>query len=409
MPTLLTDSDAKEVSIFPPAAKKARRQRRTLVLALAILAFSAVAPSAQGQTLTTLYSFPGGLDGSNPFGGVVRDSAGNLYGTTENGGDFNFGTVYKIDNAGNETVLHSFAGGSDGASPVAGLVRDSAGNLYGATPNGGGPSSSGTVFKVNSSGKETVLHGFAGGARGSLPQRGVIVDSAGNIYGTTEVGGDRSCNNQSGCGVVFELNASGMETVLHTFTPTDIAANPVSSLVRDAAGNLFGTTFHGGVGVGTVFELDATGKETILYIFSGAADGGFPLDGLLVDGEDLAGITSSGGTNQRGVAFKIDKFGNETVLHNFTGGTDGSSPSGVLIRDSAGNLYGTTLYGGAFNKGTAFELDPTGRETILHSFTGGSDGANPFGGLVRDSQGSLYGTTEHGGVFGFGGVFKITP
>jgi uncharacterized repeat protein (TIGR03803 family) len=410
MPTVMTNPAANDPSIFALSAKKARQQRRACVLTLAILiAFAAFSPSAQGQTITTLFSFPGGANGSTPFGGVVRDSADNLYGTTERGGSFDFGTVYKLDSIGNETVLHSFASGSDGASPVAGVLRDTAGNLYGATQNGGGTSNSGTVFKIDSTGEETVLHSFGGGARGSLPSRGVIRDSAGNIYSTTELGGDRNCGDQSGCGVVFKLSATGKETVLHTFTSTDTAANPVSSLVRDAAGNLFGTTFHGGVGVGTVFELDPTGKETILYIFSGGADGAFPLDGLLVDGEDLAGITSSGGTKQRGVVFKIDKSGHQTVVHTFTGGSDGSTPSGILFRDSTGNVYGATLYGGTFNNGTVFELDPAGRETILHNFAGGSDGANPFGGVIRDSDGNLYGTTEHGGVFGVGTVFKITP
>jgi uncharacterized repeat protein (TIGR03803 family) len=380
------------------------------VFAFAILiAFASALPSAQGQTLTTLYSFPGGANGSTPFGGVVRDSAGNLYGTTTEGGNFNFGTVYELDTAGNETVLHSFASGSDGASPTAGVILDAAGTLYGATLSGGGPSNSGTVFKVDSSGNETVLHSFGGGARGRLPSRGVIRDSAGNIYSTTEFGGDRSCGDQSGCGIVFKLNARGGETVLHTFTSNDTAANPVSSLVRDAAGNLLGTTFHGGEGVGTVFKLAPTGTVTILYIFSGGADGAFPAEGLLVDGEDVAGVTLSGGTKQMGVVFKIDKSGNETVLHTFIGGSDGSTPSGVLIRDSAGNLYGTTLYGGTFNKGTAYKLDPTGKETILHAFTGGSDGGNPFGGLVRDSAGNIYGTTEHGGIVGLGTVFKIAP
>jgi len=390
-------------------SKRVRKFAERLVRVTALVSTLGMAiPAAQAQTLTVLYSFKGGSDGSTPFGSLVRDSAGDLYGTTKQGGTSSLGTVFRVESSGKETVLYSFAGGNDGASPTAGVVRDSAGNLYGATPSGGS-ANAGTVFKLDASGKETVLHSFGGGPGGSIPERGVIRDSAGNLYGATEFGGDHACGNGSGCGIVFKLNSQGKQTVLHTFSSTDAAADPVSTLVRDSSGNLFGTTLYGGVGEGTIFQLDSKNNETVLYIFSGGTDGGSPLDGLVADGSEFAGLTSSGGTKQLGVAFKVDRSGNLTVLHDFTGGSDGSTPSGVLFRDSTGNLYGTTLYGGTFNKGTVFKIDSSGRETLLHTFTGGTDGANPFGGVVRDAQGNLYGTTEHGGASGLGVVFKITP
>jgi len=170
----------------------------TSCLASVVLMNAAV---VRAQTLTVLYSFKGGSDGSTPFGGLVRDSSGNLYGTTNVGGTSSLGTVFKVDSSGKETLLHSFSGGSDGANPVAGVIRDSAGNLYGATPSGGS-SNDGTVFKLDATGKEIILHSFGGGAGGSIPERGVIRDAAGNLYGTTEFGGDHTCGNGSGCGIV---------------------------------------------------------------------------------------------------------------------------------------------------------------------------------------------------------------
>jgi len=279
-------------------------------------------------TETVLYSFTGTPDGANPLGGVVMDAAGNLYGTTLYGGTANLGTVFEVDTAGTETVLLSF-GGSDGASPGAGLVQDATGNLYGTTYNGGGGGGTvfGTVFELDTNGTETVLYSFRGGSRdGQNPRAGVVLDAAGNLYGTTYYGGDGNCTRYMGCGVLFKLDTAGNGTVLHSFvgSKTD-GAYPHANLVWDAAGNLYTTTEYGGsgsctVGCGTVFKLDLTGKKP------------------------------------RGI-----------VLHSFTARRDGTHPSAGLVRDAAGNLYGTTQTGGgAADSGTVFQVTAKGKETVLH-------------------------------------------
>ena len=340
-----------------------------------------------------------------------------------------------------ESVLYSFEGSPDGAFPVAGLARDAQGNLYGTTEEGGNPGACphygrydcGTVFKVDTTGKETVLYSFTGGADGANPHAGLVPDAQGNLYGTTYFGGDPACVSEGtyGCGTVFKLDTSGNETVLHSFAghPGD-GANPEAGLVRDAQGNLYGTTLTGGSGgpelcsgvggCGTVFKLDTTSKETVLYSFTGVPDGEEPDAGLVRDAQgNLYGTTYNGGASNLGTVFELDTTGKETVLHSFTGtGGDGSEPYGGLVLDAQGNLYGTTSFGGASGDGTVFELDTAGKETVLYSFTGtGGDGAYPSGlvRLVRDAQGNLYGTTYEGGdlacdaPYGCGTVFKLTP
>ncbi len=393
-----------------------------------MVGFTASAPSAHGQTFTVLHSFKGGTDGESPDAGVVRDAAGNLYGTTEYGGGNtcfsgdSCGTVFKVDTTGKETVLHSFTGGADGAFPLAGLILDAAGNLYGTTEYGGDLTCNsgvgcGTVFKVDTTGKETVLYSFTSGTDGAgKPIAGVIRDAAGNLYGTTSQGGPFSS------GTVFKLDTTGKETVLYIFTGgrggTD-GYYPDGALIRDAAGNLYGTTQLGGnYSFGTVFKVDSTGKETVLYRFRGGSSGDQPVGGVIMDkAGDLYGSTQGGGTSFDGTVFKLNPVGNKTVLYSFGSGTNGSLPVAGVIGDAAGNLYGTTAYGGAFNSGTVFKLDKTGKETVLHSFTGGADGALPVAGLVRDAAGNLYGTAIDSGdsgslctvVYGCGVVFKITP
>src|ERR1039458_5027725 len=186
------------------------------------------------------------------------------------------------------------------------------------------------------------------------------------------------------------------ETVLHHFASPPQGAYPEAGVVRDPAGNLDGTTVNGGAaGWGVVFKLDTAGRQTVLYNFTGGADGGNPSGGVIGDSAgNFYGTTLNGGAASWGVVFKLDKSGHETVLYSFTGGTDGWNPSGGVIRDSAGNLYGTTQIGGAEGWGVVFKLDKSGQETVLYSFTGGTDGWNPSGGVIRDSAGNLYGTTS---------------
>lgn len=382
--------------------------------------FTASAPWAHGQTFTVLHSFKGGTDGESPSAGVVRDAAGNLYGTTAYGGTFGHGTVFKLATTGRETVLYSFTGGTDGAIPLAGLMRDGAGNLYGTTEAGGdltcnSGTGCGTVFKLDTTGTETVLHSFTGNRDGSSPIAGVIPDMAGNLYGSTPQGGAVSS------GTVFKVDTTGKETVLYTFTGGAGGTDgylPDGAVIGDAVGNLYGTTQLGGnYSFGTVFELNSTGKETVLYRFRGGTNGLNPVGGVIRDAAgNLYGATQGGGTFFDGTVFKLNPTGYKTVLYSFAGGPDGVYPVAGVIADAAGNLYGTTQYGGGVTCfgggcGTVFKLDTTGKETVLHHFTGGADGASPVAGLVRDAAGNLYGTTYFGGdsACGCGVVFRIAP
>jgi uncharacterized repeat protein (TIGR03803 family) len=392
---------------------------RKLMCITAITLFAALAipvwlAAQEARTFTVLYSFTGGADGANPYAGLARDASGNLYGTTEAGGETSCnspsgcGTVFKVDTTGKQTVLHSFTGGTDGGDPQAGLLRDSAGNFYGTTL-GGGTGGGGTIFKIDATGKETVLHTFAGKGDGFWPYAGLIRDASGNLYGTTFHGGSNCIRDyHSGCGTVFKVDTNDKWTVLHSFNyHMGDGSYPVAGLIQDASGNLYGTTSSG-----IVFEVDTNNKETVLYRFTGGADGANPLAGLIQDAAgNLYGTTSAGGANGFGTVFKVDTTGNETVLYSFAGGVDGAGPQAGLLRSANGNLYGTTAAGGDTSCtpsgcGTVFKLDSTGKETVLHSFTG-LDGRAPLGGLVRDGAGNLYGTTSAGGAHGFGVVFKL--
>ncbi len=371
--------------------------------------------SAQAQTFEVLHSFTDRPDGSEPFSPLVRDKAGSLYGTTYLGGTTGFGTVFKVDKAGTTTVLYSFTGGADGGFPLAGLVRDEAGNLYGTTRSGG-DFGNGTVFRLKGH-KETVLHSFTVEPDGALPAGGLVRDEAGNLYGTTINGGAFAS------GIVFKVDKNGAETVLYNFCSqgncTD-GVGPSAGLIRDALGNLYGTTVSGGtsvLGSGTVFKLDTKGVETVLYNFSGGPDGGTPQAALVRDAAgNLYGTTSFGGDFDCdaalgcGTVFKLDTNLEETVLHAFTGGDDGALLFGSLVLDAAGNLYGTTEINGASGYGTVFKLTKRGRLTVLHSFNN-LDGAFPQSALLRDRDGTLYGTTESGGDLNCdcGTVFKLTP
>lgn len=453
---------------------------------------------------TVLYRFTGGADGSGPFAGVIPDAAGNLYGTTYNGGVQNFyGVVYKLSPSGQETVLYSFTGGLDGGNPHAGVTMDAAGNLYGTTYNGGSYAK-GVVYRLSSSGQETVLFSFGrSGTTGGYPTGGVILDAAGDIFGAAadvvykldsarhfttlaflysaatglsgvvrdgsgnfyftsnrdtqgrwpngavlklapsgkvsllyqfkgaQLGSGSGYNSSvildsagnlygttpfaGTAGIVYEIEAGGKVKRLYDFLPAYGGTTPRSGLTPDAAGNLYGTTVWGGgpANAGAVYKLSPTGKETVLYTFKGGStDGANPEYYNVVFDRlgNLYGVTARGGAADQGVVYELTPSGAERILHSFTGGADGALPTGLAI-DPAGNLYGTTGAGGTgsqtgLQEGVVFKLDAAGNFSVLYSFTGLSDGGNADGGVVLDAAGNLYGTTHSGGL-GAGTVFKI--
>jgi uncharacterized repeat protein (TIGR03803 family) len=349
---------------------------------------------------------------------VIQDAQGNFYGTTQNGGNNacqrGCGTVFKLSKTGKETVLYSFTSGADGEGPFVPVIRDAKGNLYGTTQFGGAFAAGG-LFKLSRTGKMTVLYSFTGGKDGKWPYAGLTQDAKGNLYGTTGFGGDLKCINFgiSGCGVVYKLDPAGKETVLYTFTGGADGANPFAGVIQDAQGNLYGTTSYGGIGCnslgcGTVFRLSKTGKETVLYSFgSQSGDGAFPQAGVIRDAKgNFYGTAAGGGTYDVGTVFKLSKTGKETTLHSFTAGVDGANPVVGVIQDAKANLYGTTNSGGDLacgegnnGCGTVFKLSRTGKMTVLYGFTGATnDGAYPYAGVIQDAKGNLYGTTIGGGL-----------
>ena len=368
-----------------------------------LLALNLIGCLAAAQTFTVLYSFTDGADGGEPVVGLTRDSAGNFYGTTTNGGDltcrapFGCGTLFKLDPAGNLSVLKNFRQNT----LISDLAIDSQGNLYGTTSNEG-DAQKGDVYKVDQSGVETVLYSF--NTTFPAPEAGVTLGGAGNIFGTTYDS-------------VFRLSSSGKFTNLHVFDVSD-GYGSRGDLIRDPGGSLYGTTAYGGANdEGTVFQIDSKGNFTSLHSFTAGPDAR-PLAGVIRDAAgNLYGTTESSydSTNKCirnggcGSVFKLDAAGNETVLHIFTGGTDGTFPMGSLLRDAAGTLYGTAFRGGAKDKGTIFEVKANGQFQVLYSFQAGVDGMRPRGRLLRDSAGNLYGTSEFGGEFQKGCIYKLSP
>jgi uncharacterized repeat protein (TIGR03803 family) len=388
------------------------------VVFLLMLAAAAAQPAA-AQKLKPLHEFNGVDDGRNPEGKLLRDAAGNLYGTTFTDGIGSAGTVFKIDSTGREKVLFQFHV-SDGADPSAALIQDQAGNLYGVADEG--PGGAGIVYKLSPEGKQTILFAFQGCLfchRPRVPQGALFMDKAGNLYGTTVFGGKGKC--QSGCGTIYRLDPAGKLHVLYEFSGGADGSVPVGPLVPDGKGNLYGVAQAGGdlscselrVGCGTVFRFARkSGKLNVLHTFHGA-DGATPQPDLLLDttSGNLYGAASQGGTSQNGVLFKISSDGKYTILHRFTGTKDGSSPNGGLVLDEAGNLFGTAQTGGRGTDGTAFVINPAGHLKLLHTFNGGLDGAFPQGGLIRDEAGHLYGVAVSNGLIDQqnGDVFEITP
>jgi uncharacterized repeat protein (TIGR03803 family) len=382
--------------------------------------------STASPTLTTLVSFGGG-DGANPRGSLIADAAGDLFGTTRTGGADGQGTVFEIAKtldgyADAPTTLVSFTG-ADGLQPTGSLIADVAGNLFGTT-SGGGADGDGTVFEITKTPEgyasaPTTVVSFTG-ADGSNPLGSLTADAAGNLFGATSQGG------ADGDGTVFEISRTkhgyaSSPTTLVSFTIAD-GREPCGSLIADAAGDLFGTTIGGGAdGDGTVFEIAKTkrgyaGAPTVLISFT-YADGSQPTGSLIADAAgNLFGTTQGGGAHRAGTVFEIAKTkhgyaSSPTTLVSFTG-ADGSGPLGDLIADAAGNLFGTTTVGGAHGDGTVFEIAKTpdgyaSAPTVLVSFSR-AEGSFPDGSLIADAAGDLFGTTEGRGADNGGTVFEIT-
>jgi uncharacterized repeat protein (TIGR03803 family) len=353
-----------------------------------------------------LYNLQGPPDEALPAAGLAYVN-GMLYGTTTAGGTYNDGTVFRLHPSGGwKDLLYSFKGGTDGANPVADLLAVN-GELYGTTESGGAYSL-GTVFKIDANGKETVLHSFGNGSDGAQPEASLTLLN-GKLYGTTSAGGT------DGYGTVFGISAGGAERVLHSFSGygfgTD-GGHPVAALIV-IKGTLYGTTPAGGKNAaGIFFAMSASGEETILYTFEGglpaAREPGSPL--VLLHGT-LYG-TAGGGTNDYGTVFSISPSGeNETVLYSFgSSSSDGREPvAGLTVVRN--NLYGTTDTGGKSGYGTLYKITTTGTETVLHNFSSGPpvhDGMDPEADLIN-VKGTLYGTTYDGGISRVGTVFALTP
>jgi uncharacterized repeat protein (TIGR03803 family) len=412
-----------------------------LALACVRLAFPPDVAASSGKII---YSFAGGADGAYPYSDLIVDAAGNLYGTTKQGGTVDGGTVFELTRTKDgwkHQVLYSFLGGpNDGAGPIAGLVFDSAGNLYGTTA-GGGSSSSGTVFKLarNSHGDwtESILYSFTGSnGDGANPNTDLVLDSKGNLYGTTSGGGQYykgEC--YSGCGIVFRLtpnsNGTWTETVIHVFAGTPDGGIPASAVALDADGNIYGTTAYGGTeqcwdylftGCGSLYKLtlDSGGgwTETLPYNFhryQGTARN--PSGGFLLEKAGRIFGTSTVGGDRNGAVFKLEqtkKGWEQIVLYRFYGNPDGENPIGRLAVGPNGKLYGATAGGGMNSyqyNGTVFELNQTQggwRERVLLNANG--FGYNPQAGPTVDSQGHVYGTfTDSSNGNSFGAVYEIVP
>jgi uncharacterized repeat protein (TIGR03803 family) len=312
-------------------------------------------------------------------------------------------------------LLYQFKNGAGGAYPYATPILDSEGNLYGTTCNDGA-FASGTVWKLSPDGKHTALYSFKQtGGGGAFPYSSLVLDAGGNLYATTQFGGvyGGSCG-ATGCGTVFKIDPAGNENVLHQFMGgTNDGSQSEQGLVLDPGGNLYGTTWYGGTnGLGVIFRIDSSGNETVVHNFDPSTDGYWPYGGTLLrdSAGNFYGTAEYGGAFFFGTVFRMDSSGTVKALHSFGGPGDGANPIGSLVRDAAGNLYGVTNRGGAFNFGTVFKIDSSGNETVLYSFSGtGGDGAAPIGGLTRDSAGNLYGTTDSGGSHYLGTVFTLDP
>ncbi len=367
-----------------------------------------------------LYSFQGlgSTDGVDPQSGVIEVN-GVLYGTTQGGTTIQnpgcsggCGTVYSLTTAGEEAVIYNFTA-PGGEYPEATLTAVN-GALWGTASVGGTSAPHGAVFGLTASG--SVTYAFQGSPDGSDPQGAMVYDGKGNLYGTTVVGGKYND------GTVFRISTSGQETVLYSFGAAGDGAHPYGDLYYDGSRYLYGTNAQGGAhSGGAVFRVSTAGREKVLYSFACGTDGCGPYSGLTPVGRgSFAGVTYSGGSGSNlGTVYEITKAGKEHVLYRFQGGTDGTNPFGAVAYDGKGHVYGTTRYGGGQgfqnNAGTIFEVAiKAKKETVVHTFTGNAqlgnyDGDNPVGDAMYDGQGHIFGTTVEGGSNNNdGSVFEVT-
>jgi uncharacterized repeat protein (TIGR03803 family) len=386
---------------------------------------AATAITLPAQTLKTIVNFDN-IDGANDRSAVVQATDGNLYGTTESGGDRSYGTFFKISPGGTLTSLYSFCSDAtctDGQFP-SGVIQATDGNFYGTTGTGGAYDcfstyiGCGTVFKISSTGTLTTLHDFDG-SDGYSPGAGLIQATDGNFYGTASGGGANMCSGGLGCGTLFKITPSGRLTVLYNFCSQSNCADgwaPDAALVQASDGSLYGTTHSGGTnGLGTIFRIAQGGRFTTLHSFNGG-DGATPV-AALIEGADgnLYGTTYYGGYGV-GTVFKTTRTGKLTTLYSFSN-LDGQYPSAALVQVANGKLYGTTVIGGTSGYGTVFRITPDGTLTTLLSFDG-TNGNSPYGSLilapnVNGGNGTFYGTTAYGGPNtacpdGCGVVFSLT-
>lgn len=384
---------------------------------LLVFVLAALAPA---QTFTTLYNFTGGSDGGEPYAGVIQDASGNLYGTAYVGSNQTCphggcGAVFELNTAGIETVLHSFSG-LDGENPETPVVRDSKGNIYGTTTYGGSSNNCssiyngcGVVFKIDSAGNESVLYSFTGELDGCWPEQGLVRGKAGILYGTTSWCG------ASGWGTIFKIDSAGSFTLLHSFAgpPSDGADPWLGHLMMDKFGNLYGVTTEGGAyGYGLLYKLSKDRTFRVLYSFTGIGMDGCEPWGSVVEDKagNLYGTTYWCGSNGSGTIWKVNKKGKGITLHGFAGGeSDGCHPNAGVALDPKGHLYGVTSYCGVNNYGVLYRWSAKGGLTLLHSFDL-SDGALPYGEVLRTSKGTLFGTTVNGGTYPFyGTVWSYVP
>jgi uncharacterized repeat protein (TIGR03803 family) len=372
--------------------------------AVAVVTIAAAMP-ASAQTFSTLYDFNYTV-GLNPRGQLVQAKNGLLYGTT--GGDLinSDGTIFEITPGGTLTTI-TFFGGAVGEVPYAGLIQATNGDLYGTTQYGG-TNGDGVVFEISPGGTLTTLHSFDG-TDGSGPVDGLIQATNGHFYGTTQSGG------ADGYGTVFSMTASGTVTTLHSFTGGTDGAHPYAGVVQGSDGNFYGTAQDGGAdGYGVVFKMTPSGAVTTLYSFNfHDPNGGNPLGGLLQGATgDFYGTASAFGANNTGTVFKITSGGALTLLYTFCSQSscaDGNLPYVGLLQGSDGNFYGSTEFGGDNGGfGTIFKMTPSGTLTVLHSFNGTTDGSYPEGVLVEDTDGTFYGSTVGGGSGRTGTVYSLS-